>query len=95
MLRLIGGSFSQRVAVDRLGSAAVFTVMLAVATEAHRPALGEKTKTTFPLNPVGSKVLAETPMPDHVPLTPPWLVGRAMAGSLSQMLFGMPEIVGD
>ena len=53
-----------------------------------------KVKVIFPLKPAGSKVFAETPLPDQLPMMPLWVVGNAIGEASSQSDAGTPEIAG-
>lgn len=76
------------------GVTGTLTMMLVVAGLAHRPAFGVKVRVTLPLSPAGSKLLLETPFPDHVPATPLCVVGKLMAASFWQMEAGTPVMLG-
>lgn len=49
---------------------AVVTLTVAVFCKAHCPTVGVKVRTIFPLKPAGLKLLPDTPVPIHIPVTP-------------------------
>ena len=94
--RLMAGAVSQIEAGTPViaGVVGVETLMVVVAGLAHCPAFGVKVSAMFPLKPIGLKRLLLTPGPDQLPLNPPCVVGRLMAGEFSQIEAGTPVIAG-